>query len=377
MKIVDVEVRVVAPPVERYTWSYDLPEQFTTNTLVRIRTDDGVEGIGAVSNYTSYDYERYTAETIRHLYPILLGCDPLEREAIWHRLRSRVFPVAPGALAAIDIALWDLLGKVAHLPIYQLLGGARNRILSYASTPGMQDVPAYLRLVEQLLEQGFRAIKFHAWCLPERDLELARAVRKQYPGSEIAFMMDAENNYDRLNALRVAEELDALGFTWFEAPLPDFDLEGYRELTRRVRIPVLPSGNWIRDLHTLSHGLNSGAWRTARTDVTVCGGITPARKAMAVAEAAGMNCEIMCWGWTMIAAANLHLMLAFNNCTYYEQAIPYESYEYGMKDVIRTGADGYVNAPQGPGLGIQVDWDAIEAATLHVIRSSETRGTTS
>ena len=89
MKIEDVEVRVVAPRVKRYTWSYDLPEQFTTNTLVRIRTDDGVEGIGAVSNYTSYDYERYTAETIRHLFPILLGCDPLERETIWHRLRSR------------------------------------------------------------------------------------------------------------------------------------------------------------------------------------------------------------------------------------------------------------------------------------------------
>ena len=376
MKIEDVEVRVVAPPVERYTWSYDLPEQFTTNTLVRIRTDDGMEGIGAVSNYTSYGYERYTAETIRHLYPALLGCDPLERETIWHRLRSRVFPTAPGALAAIDVALWDLLGKVAQLPVYQLLGGARNRILAYASTPGMPDVPAYLRLVEQLVEQGFRAIKFHCWCLPERDLELARAVRKKYPGSEIAFMMDAENNYDRLSALRVAEELDALGFTWFEAPLPDFDLEGYRELTRRVRIPVLPSGNWIRDLHTLRHGLNSDAWRTARTDVTICGGISPARKAMALAEAAGMNCELMCWGWTLIAAANLHLMLAFNNCTYYEQAIPYEPYEYGMKDVIRTGPDGYVNAPQGPGLGIRLDWDAIEAATLHVIRSTETRATT-
>ncbi len=374
MKIVDFEVRVVAPSVQRYTWSHDLPEQFTTNTLVRIQTDDGAEGIGAVSNYTSYDYERYTAETIRHLYPALLGRDPLEREAIWHDLRSRVFPVAPGALAAIDIALWDLLGKVAKLPIYQLLGGARNRILSYASTPGMPDVPAYLRLVEQLLEQGFRAIKFHCWCLPERDLELARAVRKRYPGPEIAFMMDAENNYDRQNALKVAEELEALGFTWFEAPLHDSDLEGYRELTRRVRIPVLPSGNYIRDLHTLSHGLNIGAWGAARTDVTICGGITPACKVMALAEAAGMNCEAMCWGWTLIAAANLHLMLAFNNCTYYEQSIPYEPWEYGIKNAIRTGKDGYVNAPQGPGLGIQVDWEAIKSATIHKISSTGSNG---
>ena len=123
MKIEDVEVRVVAPRVKRYTWSYDLPEQFTTNTLVRIRTDDGVEGIGAVSNYTSYDYERYTAETIRHLFPILLGCDPLERETIWHRLRSRVFPVAPGALER-DTTRTDPLTSRCYRRITALLQGA-------------------------------------------------------------------------------------------------------------------------------------------------------------------------------------------------------------------------------------------------------------
>ena len=108
-----------------------------------------------------------------------------------------------------------------------------------------------------------------------------------------------------------------------------------------------------------------------RTEVTVCGGITPARKAMAVIEAAGMNCELM-WGYTLVSAANLHLMLAFPNCTYYEQAVPYEAYEYGMKDVIRTQADGYVRAPEGPSLGVRVDWEAIEAATIHVIRGGQT-----
>lgn len=371
MKIEDVEVRTVAPQVQRYSWSHDLPEQYMTNTLVRIRTDEGVEGLGGVSNYTSFSFDRYTAETLRHLTPHLLGADPLRREELMRRLRSRVFPVTPGALAAVDIALWDLLGKVAKLPLYQLLGGARDRILAYASTPLLQDVPAYLKFVEGLLAQGFRAIKFHAWALPDRDLELARAIRKQHPGPEIAFMLDAENNYDRLNALRVAEELEDLGFTWFEAPLPDFDIEGYRELTSRVRIPILPSGNWIQDLPALSDALGKRAWGAARTDVTVCGGITPARKAMAVIEAAGMNCELMSWGCTLVAAANLHLMLGLPNCTYYEQAVPYETYEYGMKDVIRTQADGYVEAPKGAGLGVRVDWKAMEAATIHVIHASK------
>ena len=126
MRIDRVEVRVVGPQVERFTWSHDLPEQYMTNTVVRIFTDEGVEGVGGVSNYTSYRHDRYTAETLRHLVPALIGRNPMEREALWRSLWSRVFPLAPGALAVLDIALWDLMGKTANLPIYHLLGGARR-----------------------------------------------------------------------------------------------------------------------------------------------------------------------------------------------------------------------------------------------------------
>jgi L-alanine-DL-glutamate epimerase-like enolase superfamily enzyme len=216
------------------------------------------------------------------------------------------------------------------------------------------------------VEQGYRAVKFHAWCIPEKDLELARAVRKHYPGADVDLMQDAENNYDRLGALRVARELEDLGFGWLEAPLPDYELDGYRELTSRVNIPVLPSGNWFQDLSSFQAALRSGAWRVARTDSTVLGGITPARAAMSLAKTAGMNCEIMCWGYTLISTANLHLMLAFGNATYFEQPVPFEAYEYGMKDVVRTGPDGYVSAPKGPGLGVEIDWDAMHRSTVMV-----------
>ena len=86
MKIERVEVRVVAPKAQRFTWSHDLPEQYMTNTVVRIFTDDGIEGAAGVSNYTSYDFDRYTAETMRHMIPALIGRDPLQREAIWSSL---------------------------------------------------------------------------------------------------------------------------------------------------------------------------------------------------------------------------------------------------------------------------------------------------
>ena len=351
MRIDRVEVRVVGPQVERFTWSHDLPEQYMTNTVVRIRTDEGVEGVGGVSNYTSYRHDRYTAETLRHLIPALIGRNPMEREALWRSLWSRVFPLAPGALAVVDVALWDLMGKTANLPIYQLLGGARSQIPSYASTPMLEDVSAYLDFVDQLLEQGFGAVKFHCWCVPDRDLELARAVRGKHAPDRVALMLDVENNYDWQSALRVARELEDLEFTWFEAPLMDYDLEGYRRLTRRVDIPIVPSGNWVQDLPAFQQALRRETWSRARTDVTVCSGLTPARKAMALVEAAGMKCEVMSWGNTLVSAANLHLMLGFNLCTYFEQAVPYPPYEYGMKDVIRTGSDGMVDGSRRPGSG--------------------------
>ena len=180
MKITRVEVMTVAPQVQRYTWSHDIPEQFMTNTIVRIHTDAEVEGIGGVSNYTSYDFDRYTCETLRHLIPVLVGQDPLMREQLFGRLWPRVFPYSPQALAAVDIALWDLQGKVAGLPVYQMLGGTQDRILSYASTPLFEDIPTYLKFVDEMIEQGFRAIKFHCWCLPEKDRALARAVRQAW-----------------------------------------------------------------------------------------------------------------------------------------------------------------------------------------------------
>ena len=95
MHITKIEIRTVAPPVDRFTWSDDLPDQYSTNTVVRIYTDEGVEGVAGVWNATSFDFERYTAEAMRHLAPILLGKDPLLREHIWHEIRPRVFPLPP------------------------------------------------------------------------------------------------------------------------------------------------------------------------------------------------------------------------------------------------------------------------------------------
>src|SRR5262249_143895 len=151
----------------------------------------------------------------------------------------------------IDVALWDLAAKAAGLPLYQLLGGARDRILSYASTPLLADAAAYVDFVAKLAEEGYKAIKFHCWCEPGRAMAMVAAGADRLGGSGVAFMLDVEQRYDRASALRVGRELEALGYRWFEAPLIDYDLEGYRQLHRRLNVPIIAAGNSITDLRLI------------------------------------------------------------------------------------------------------------------------------
>jgi L-alanine-DL-glutamate epimerase-like enolase superfamily enzyme len=363
LEIDRIQVYAVGPETPRYAWAEGMSEQFMTNNIVRITARGGLEGVGAAASFSEGGFDLAVAETMRHLVPHLLGADPHEREAIWHRMRNFNIPQAPQAQAAIDVALWDLAAKAAGMPLYRYLGGARSQIHSYASTPLLPEIGAYLDFVDELREAGFTAVKFHSWCRPERDLALARAAHHRF-GGKLALMLDVEQRYSREAALPAARLLDELGFRWFEAPLIDTDLEGYRELKRRVGIPIIAAGNWLLDPHLVALGIKLGAWSSVRVDATIAGGITPTLKIMGLAEAAAMTCELQCWGYTLTQAANLHLMLARANCSYFEQPVPYAAFEAGSFDVIRTDHEGYVHAPPGNGLGIGVDWAAIEAASV-------------
>jgi L-alanine-DL-glutamate epimerase-like enolase superfamily enzyme len=359
------EVWVVGPETERYAWALEMPDQYMSNTILKLTTKGGLEGVAGAVMCSSHAFDRSVAETLRYLLPEIIGRSPLEREALWFRLRSLNTPLVPQAASLIDIALWDLAGKLAGLPLYQLLGGARDRVPAYASTPLLTDAAAYVDYCAARREEGFTAIKFHCWCEPSRDLPMVETVHRALAGDGLALMLDVEQRYSREQALAAARRLEPLGLAWFEAPLLDTDLEGYAELRRQTAVPIIPGGNTVLDLAGVERGLTIGAWSAARVDVTIAGGITPARKIMALAEAHNTTCELQCWGYTLTQAANLHVMLAHANCRYFEQPAPYPAFEYGALDVIRPDAEGNVRVPDAPGLGIGIDWPAVEAATIH------------
>jgi L-alanine-DL-glutamate epimerase-like enolase superfamily enzyme len=361
--VVSVEVRAVGPGVDRFTWA-DQPPQYLTWALVVVRDDEGYAGCALTLAYSAGMFDLSIFEALRPRAVQLVGRDADSPEAAWHALQELNIPLPPGVHSVLDIALWDLHARREKMPLYRLLGGSRSRALAYASTPQLEGDEDYLELVDSLASQGFRAVKFHAWNEVERDLAMLRRVHATHGSSALMFMHDAEMRYDRADALRAGRELQEMGFRWFEAPLHDFDLPGYRALRDALSIAILPAGHWITDPTLFAQAVDPSAWSSVRFDVTVAGGITACRNLLQIAKAAGLDAEIQSWGPTLLQAPNLHLALAAHGEGLFECPVPTEAYEFAALNPLRIDASGHVTAPTGDGLGIELDWEKIESATI-------------
>ena len=165
-------------------------------------------------------------------------------------------------------------------------------------------------------------------------------MRAAFP--DLVVMHDAEGRYDRAGAELVARACADAGVRWFEAPLPDFDLEGFRALRRAVPgVPILAAGDAIWDARLVADVLRDPPWDAVRFDVSFAGGPTAARDLMTAAADAGLDVELISYGHTVIQAANLQVALAFGRTSYFEQAVPPEPFEHGVRTPIRTGQDGH------------------------------------
>jgi len=359
MKITDLSVQVVEPGL-KMTFADRLITNIC-NVVVRLQTDEGVEG---VAGSTTYLGAQSVASAVAELRPLLVGEDPLYRERIWQRLMEVsiiVFP--PHAIAAVDCALWDLAGKAAGLPLYKLLGAQRDSVLAYASTGTYASLEAWRREVDAMLEHGFRAIKLHCWGDPDRDIELFQAVRDQV-GPKYPLMVDAVGSYNLSDAVRVGRALERLDYEWFEMPLRDQHVQAYRTLAAALDIPVTSGEVHTYGFQEAANYVGQGAWDIVRIDAGISGGITSVRKAAALAEAFGLRCEIHSHGYTLAQAANLQVIGSISNCRYFEYPMPIGAFDAGMRDVIALQPDGTVCVPAKPGLGVEVDWERMDALTV-------------
>jgi L-alanine-DL-glutamate epimerase-like enolase superfamily enzyme len=365
LDLVRVRIYAVAPETTPpYRWTGQDGFVRITDNLVRLTAANGMEGWASNTSNAPHGEagmeapDRTLADRLHAIAPQILGASALEREAVAERLLRGSDDSRKRAESLIDIALWDLMARAAGAPLWRLLGGARDAVPVYASSPVFETVADYIAFVGDLAHRGYGAVKLHTRCDPAWDLEMIEAVHATH-GARIRFMLDVEQRYDLRSAVRVGNRLSDLGFVWFEAPLPDGDLAAYVELRRAVDVPVIPAGNTLTGLNELRTGIEAGAWDHLRTGPTHNGGITASIRAMGLAAAHGMTVELQSYGYEGRKLAALHLALGLGNCGWYEEPVPHGDYAYELADSPSIGPDGCLRAPAGPGLGAVPDWERI------------------
>ena len=182
--------------------------------LLRIHTDAGLEGhafLGAATNPASMD----GPQLIRSLKPLLMGQDPLERERIHAATRLFSRMISYRTIGAMDVALWDLAGKIAGLPVHALMGTMRKSIMGYASSQVLPDIAAYAEQAQQFKADGWKAYKIHPPRVADQDIRVCEAVRKAV-GDDFRLMLDPTWSYNYIDALRVGRAIEEMGFYWYE-----------------------------------------------------------------------------------------------------------------------------------------------------------------
>ncbi len=381
MKIVSVRSHVLQcdmPEVLGYSQQY---YSRRTAHLVEITTDEGVTGWGeCFGPGTIALANKGIVEGV--IQPMILGMDPLDRDVIWHKVYNLMrdhgqkgMPMQ--SLSGVDIALWDIAGKIAGLPIHKLIGGAhRTSVKAYGY--GMMLRPESTaemaaRFVDEaaaIKGMGFAATKMKIGMGPKDDVILAQAVRKGV-GDDFPFMADANHAYTTSDAFYVGRALEELDAYWFEEPVAPEDLDGYRELRKGLKVNI--SGGEAE--------FNRWGWRNilenrgldiAQPEVCALGGISEYLRVLALAHAHFTPVINHVWGSAVAVATNLQLLAAMppmpGGLHPWEPMLEFDTTENRFRDHLLTdpldiqgqvARTGRVQIPTGPGLGITPDSDFI------------------
>ena len=355
------------------------PSRDATHALLEIIAEDGTVGrLTCAPAYVTPDLLKQFVE------PVLIGADPMRLEQIWRGLykwqRGSSGRLTDRVLCAVELALWDLKGRITGQPVWKLLGGYRDRILAYGSTMCGDDLPGglstpeeYGRFAEHLVkERGYKAVKLHTWMPPipgapdvKMDYEACAAVREAV-GPDIPLMLDPNHWYSRADSLWLGQRLEELGFLWMEECMEEASLSSYQWLSGNLgRLNILGPESMEGKYWTRAEWASKGACDMIRTGVWDVGGIGPAMKCAHIAEGFGMTCEVHGTG-----AGNLAVAAAISNTTYYERGLLHPFIDYdeapGYLERIddQMDKDGYMILHDEPGLGQAIDLDYIAAHEL-------------
>ncbi len=347
-------------------WTTELQPEDSVHTLIVVLTDEGVTGFGSV--FTNVDLVR---AALRVMEPLWKGENALEPERVSEKLHQHTFWLGRGGtlthtISGIDIALWDILGKVTGQPVGRLLGGRyRERVRPYASVLMGDPWPLAERLL-RAKDQGFRAFKM-GWgpfgrVSAELDESIVKTARTTV-GADALLMVDAggsdafwSNGYKW--ALRTAQMLAEYNVYWFEEPLRPDALDDYVALRRNSPVPIA-GGEVLTRRQSFQPWLDAGAVDIIQPDVTKVGCISEERRIGWMANERGIRFIPHGWNTAIGLAADLHLASAFPDTDLVEYVTGSPYVDELTVGGWRLDNDGMLTIPTGPGLGIEINPDAV------------------
>ena len=322
--------------------------------FIRVETDEGIEGTCTTT---------MTPEQVEILRTQVLGKNPLNREELFQMLHkgTRWLYQKPGWFGDFDNCLWDIAGKKAGLPVYDLIGRVRDRFPVYL-TGGDSDIETYLRMIEEGRDYGVNAYKFHTYKGGRADIPIFQEVRR-IVGPEYLLLNDPVCSYTLQEAIEVGRVMEELDFIWLEEPMHEQKEHQYQILCQELTIPVMGNETLMHDLGISTQRLMSGATDLLRANARF--GTTQVLKMAHFAEMYDTNIELNAEGG-LFGLVHAHLGCCIDNTSFYEAG------GNSLRDIGNTWGmvnkppieDGHIAPPDGPGWGAVWDTDRFDAMTV-------------
>lgn len=375
-RITRVHSRVLELPLPaefRPAWGRGAIQRSFLITLVEVETEAGITGVTAAEAgpEAAISIDRFVA-------PHLIGQDGAAPERLTHVLKDGEILGSP--VYCIEIALWDIAGKVAGLPVSKLWGASTDRVRAYCATGEVRPAERRIEDCHRILGEGFKALKlrFHSDD-PRDDIRTVEAVRSVF-GDRLAILVDANqagpapgwgghSQWSMRTAVEVALELEQLGVEWLEEPLPRHDYAHLSRLRDRLSTLKLAGGENNHGVHEFKLLIDRACYDVLQPDAVLSEGVYQLRKVAALAEAAGLELAPHTWTHGIGLLANLHLVASIPNSSWFEfphepPGWPASALSQMLVEKPWIEADGCLAVPDRPGIGVELDEELIQRHTV-------------
>ena len=356
----DVKVHLVSMEVKGKFADATRKVETIGYTIVRVTTNEGIEGFGVTYHEVGGEATRMLIE--KNIAPRIIGKDPFETEVIWADMFQYLRGVGRKglmfcALSAVDIALWDLKGKILDIPLYRLWGGNQKKIPVYGSggwTSYTDD--ELVAEMKDIVSRGYKMIKFkvgyNGGQSPSRDVERVRKVREAV-GSDIGIMLDANNCWDAATGARFANRVKDYDIMFLEEPVFADDIPGLSRFKQSTDLP-LASGEHEYTKYGARDLILHNAADIVQLDGTRAGGFTEMLKIAALTQAWNLK-----FAPHAMENIHIHLVSACPNALFLERLLLFEEITRNVYDGAPEPVDGYMTIPDEPGLGLKLNMDFI------------------